>query len=311
MTTHQHHDGPIDTIESLREHLQIAIEIEHATLPPYLCALYSIKEGRNQEAAAVIKSVLMEEMLHMTLAANVLNAIGGTPRIDSPDFVPSYPTGLPHSDDAFQVSLLKFSPAAIETFKRIERPAKADAPPQPHDFATIGQFYEAIENGLKRVCADDKHFIKDHSRQVTPNHYYYGGGGKAVVVTDLASALKALEEIVNQGEGIDHTIFDGDQKIFGLDQEYAHYFRFNEIHLGRYYADDDTPKSGPSGPMLPVDWTAVYDMQPNPKMADYPPGSEIRDKMEMYELKYKALALMRIPSGSKGQTVGPSFEYLV
>ena len=59
----------ITTVESLRRHLQWAIELEHATLPPYLCALYSIKDGHNEEAAAVVHSVFMEEMLHLTLAA--------------------------------------------------------------------------------------------------------------------------------------------------------------------------------------------------------------------------------------------------
>ncbi|MFI6734901.1 ferritin-like domain-containing protein, partial [Nonomuraea sp. NPDC050451] len=40
----------IDTLDSLREHLQWAIELEHATLPPYLCALYSLDPERNPEA---------------------------------------------------------------------------------------------------------------------------------------------------------------------------------------------------------------------------------------------------------------------
>jgi len=34
----------INSIESLRQHLQLAFVIEHATLPPYLSALYSIRE---------------------------------------------------------------------------------------------------------------------------------------------------------------------------------------------------------------------------------------------------------------------------
>ena len=50
----------IDNIQSLHEHLQWAIEIEHATLPPYLCALYSIKEKHNREAVEVIESVFIE-----------------------------------------------------------------------------------------------------------------------------------------------------------------------------------------------------------------------------------------------------------
>lgn len=43
--------GTIASLESLREHLQWAIELEHSTIPPYLGALYSIEPGRNFEAA--------------------------------------------------------------------------------------------------------------------------------------------------------------------------------------------------------------------------------------------------------------------
>ena len=99
----------INTLQSLREHLQVALEIEHATIPPYLTALYSLEEGHNQEAFEVIESVFMEEMLHMTLVANLLNAVGGSPQIDKPDFIAHYPTYLPHSSQTFLVPLSKFS----------------------------------------------------------------------------------------------------------------------------------------------------------------------------------------------------------
>jgi hypothetical protein len=79
----------IATLESLREHLQWAIELEHFTLPPYLCALYSLDAARNPDASEVVASVLVEEMLHMTLAANLLNAVGGHPRLDTPQTRPS------------------------------------------------------------------------------------------------------------------------------------------------------------------------------------------------------------------------------
>ena len=88
----------IATLESLREHLQWAIELEHFTLPPYLCALYSLDAARNPEASEVVASVLVEEMLHMTLAANLLNAVGGRPRLDTPQMLPVYPRCLPHGD---------------------------------------------------------------------------------------------------------------------------------------------------------------------------------------------------------------------
>ena len=106
----------ITTIEDLHEHLQWAIELEHATIPPYLCALYSIKDGSNIESVEVIQSVFIEEMLHMALVANIMIATGGSPKLDYPEFIAKYPTPLPHSDESFQVDLNKFSPEVLNVF---------------------------------------------------------------------------------------------------------------------------------------------------------------------------------------------------
>jgi Ferritin-like len=122
--------GRIATLESLREHLQWAIELEHFTLPPYLCALYSLDAGRNPEVTEVVGSVLVEEMLHMTLAANLLNAVGGRPRLDTPQMLPGYPRCLPHGDRSFEVPLLRFGPEALDVFLKIERPAPPCVPPE-------------------------------------------------------------------------------------------------------------------------------------------------------------------------------------
>ena len=334
-------ENHIKTLEGLRRHLQTAVELELSTIPPYLCALYSLKDGSNQESAQVIRSVVMEEMLHMVLAANVLNAIGGQPKV----LVPSYPTYLPHSNNAFLVNLEKFCPASIDTFLQIELPAKKDAPPEANKYDTIGQFYEAIELALKEFSLTTNIFTGDPAHQITAD-YYYGGGGQIIAIDNsnpqkaLESALEAINEIVGQGEGIDQSIFDGDHQIFGEQIEFAHYFRFNEIKEGKYYTYCDTPNSGPTGKELKVDWTQVYNMQINPKTANYPKDSEIWKKSyafnqaysnlidnirdafngkprlllksvaEMYNLKYQAIELMNIPINEAGETAGPSFEYL-
>jgi CDGSH-type Zn-finger protein/uncharacterized Fe-S cluster protein YjdI len=334
----------IRTLDDLRQHLQWSIELEHATLPPYLCALYSIEEGSNQEAAEVIHSVFMEEMLHLTLAANILNAVGGSPQIDVPGFIAAYPTYLPHSNEAFQVPLLKFSKEALEVFLQIERPAGHDGLPEDDDFETIGQFYEAIEEGLQRLSGElgeETVFCGDPARQVT-DELYYGGSGRIIEVRDLASALAALEEIVEQGEGLQHQeVWDGDRDMFHPErEEVAHYFRFDELRVGRRYLKGDTPQSGPTGEAFEVDWDAVHDMRPNPRSSDYPEGSEVRARMEefnrsysgvlhllhetfngsprllavatgeMYALKQQATLLMQLPSGDGETTAGPSFEYV-
>ena len=43
--------------EDLYQYLQGAIELEHATIPLYLTAVFSIKPGFNGEARAIITSV--------------------------------------------------------------------------------------------------------------------------------------------------------------------------------------------------------------------------------------------------------------
>src|SRR5688500_11887642 len=49
MTTGVRSLETMSSLESLREHLQWAIELEHSTIPPYFCALYSIEPGCNFE----------------------------------------------------------------------------------------------------------------------------------------------------------------------------------------------------------------------------------------------------------------------
>jgi hypothetical protein len=328
----------IADVDDLRKHLQTAVEIEWSTIPPYLCARWSLKDGRNELAAECIEDVVMEEMLHLTLACNLLNAIGGKPHLIPPGTrLPSYPGYLPHSSDSFLVNLLPFSPEALETFRLIERPAREAAPPEPDRYHTIAQFYEAIREALRRIAGKRKIFTGKRHHQVDQS-YYYGGGGEAFPVTDLDSATKALEVIVDEGEGIHHSIWDGAHELFGEPKELAHYFRFDELYRGRRYVEGDTPRTGPRGDPILIDFGAVLPMRPNPSAADHPPGSELRAMTEecnatysrllsqlhaafngrpselvesvhtMLELKYQAIALMHVPVGD-GQTAGPAFEW--
>src|ERR1700692_3696635 len=86
--------GPDDAFHwlgILRALLQSAIKLETSTIPPYFCAYFTLKPGTNQEVAEVIRSVVKEEMLHMSIAANILIAIRGAPVINHPSFIPTYP----------------------------------------------------------------------------------------------------------------------------------------------------------------------------------------------------------------------------
>ncbi|MEQ4717625.1 ferritin-like domain-containing protein [Nonomuraea sp. B19D2] len=332
----------IDTLDSLREHLQWAIELEHATLPPYLCALYSLDPARNPEAVEVVGSVFAEEMLHLALAANLLNAVGGSPRLDTPRMLPPHPRRLPHGDRSLELSLVPFGPEALEMFLRIEQPAPPGAPAEGDEYETIGQFYAAIEQGLRHLCAqhgEQAVFCGDPARQVNAGHFRHTAG-RLIAVHDLDSALAALEEIVEQGEGTARgEVWDGDQDVFHPERdEVAHYYRFQELKIGRRYRRGDTPQSGPTGDAISVDPAGVRPMRRNPRLSDHAPGSAIRTAQEefnhtycavlhlleqafngspkllgvatgtMYALKAQAQALMAMPDRD-GTTAGPTFEY--
>ncbi|QYX31283.1 ferritin-like domain-containing protein [Sphaerospermopsis torques-reginae] len=281
----------ITTVEDLHYYLIQGLMIEHATLPPYLTALYSLKPGSNLEAFQFIRTVAVEEMLHLTLVANVFNAVGGDIQgvLTNPDFIPTYPTYLPTREEDFEVSISKFSRETVETFCKIERSHHVDdnkalvesrtRQTRRHNFLklagkkdnlsyeTIGLFYTEVIRGLKALDKQYKSegknlFIGDPKKQITPE-YYYDGAGDIVKVTDLDSAIKALYIIQTQGEG------SGTKTIYDSEKELSHYYRFQQLLNGRYYVIDkeDPTKSDqpnhPTGETFTVDWDAVYPVMEN------------------------------------------------
>ncbi|MGW1537292.1 ferritin-like domain-containing protein [Streptomyces aureus] len=295
----------IENRDDLLSYLNAAMSLEHATIPPYLTAYYSIHSSTNSDAAHIIRVTAVEEMLHLTLVANVLNAIGGRPDLTRPGFVPSYPAYLPDGEDDFTVDLRPFTPEAVETFCKIERPGKAPTADsrlvktpdtrthflvssptaQEMRFYSIGEFYEEIIEGLEKVAANDPGlFHGDPARQVGPE-YFYSGGGEVIIVSDLESAQRALRFIAGQGEGLDSGLYDAEGEL-------AHYYRFRQLQLGRYYQVGDHP-GAPTGPPLSITWDDVYQVKASIRLADYPAGSELARVAEDFNADYGAfLALL-------------------
>lgn len=194
----------IDTLEALQQHLQWALSIELSTIPPYLCALYSITDS-GSAAYSTIRSVVVEEMLHMMLVSNLMSSIGATPRL-SGDAVPQYPTYMPHhAAGGPYIQLQPYSTQLMSsTFMPIEQPeASPRVPAEGDHYQTLGQFYKAIEEGFRNVV--DRYgekWVFGHDTGFQRRDTYFGlGGGHVVVVRDLESALRAIEEITEQGEG--------------------------------------------------------------------------------------------------------------
>jgi ferritin-like protein len=319
--------------DKLRTVLQTAMELEHATIPPYLFAAYSLTQA-NAPIRRMILDVAREEMLHMTLVCNLLNAVGGTPRLKGPGFVPSYPTHLPGAVQGhLLVSLQAFSRDVVtSTFKPIEEPEHPKTFPEKALVAevqvTIGEFYRRIRGVIEQK--GDAAIVGDPARQVMVTI----DDDDSFVVTDVASALRAIDLIVGQGEGTETSPLDRPNG------EPAHFYRFEQILRGHALRDDPSvpEKYSYSGSEIRFDPAAVLPAKTDIKLADLPVDSEAyqlaaqfnRDYATMleelhrtfngepdrldaaanlmrYALKKSALQLMQIEL-TPGVHAGPTFE---
>lgn len=344
-----------DDRRDLQALLQKALMLELSTIPPYATACYTIKEqGQydrsspeivNAEPIEVLRQVMVEEMLHMVLVANVLNAIGGSPSLKDPKQLPRYPHALLDGKGP-TVHLRRFTPAQVKAFREVERAPDRDKHLDDDDYHTIGGFYLFIIRKLNAACdrhGEDQIFTdRAGRRQIGPDQYY-GAGGEVIVVDGKTSALHALTEIMEEGEGADHGgLADDGDLVPGPEKrrDIAHYFKFNEILHSRYYLPDDHVDGPPTGGDLMVDWNAVWPMQDDPKGENYggdPQIAALSDRFNeswstlldgldaafngekerllglvplMYRLKEDAERLMRVPiRDGTGETAGPTWQY--
>jgi len=217
-TIAQHIQDGITTLADLQDALQTAMQLEFATLPPYLCAQWSINSDPSN-VAGIIQDIAVQEMHHFALAGNMLTAIGGTPDVANSAFVPSYPThvlpgGIPQT---LAVDLQPLSLDQLQVFMQIEYPefppialARASAP------ATIGAFYDTISEGFTTV-----------NPTINPSAHSVNVPGSGQI-TSVADAQAAIQRIKIEGEGTegspDQPPVDGTQ--------FAHYYVFKEIYTG-------------------------------------------------------------------------------
>lgn len=265
-------------VRGLRGALQAAVELEHAVIPPYLYALYSLAPGGNRAVASIIQSVVDEEMLHLTLAANLLNAVGGRPVLDSPDVLPRYPGPLPGTvDDGLAVGLAPFSvPLVRDTFMRIEQPERPEEHAgEPDGPLTIGQFYRQVRATV--VALGEGAFTGRPHRQVTT-----GLLPGVIPVTGVASACRAIDTIIDQGEGTRASPLE----VVGANV--AHYYRFAEIVHGRRLIRIRSSWAYLGEPVT-VNPAGVRAVPVNPTLAGYPEGTAVRRACESFNDSYTSL----------------------
>lgn len=264
--------APSVTPENFGDVMQQAIALELATIPTYLSTYYSINRAQDQDllyaklqaqlakipgistdeiaaraqelkvdilvfankAAALVMSVVIEEMLHLALACNVKQAIIGPPDLMSINQALTFPTMLDGHEPEFPINAAKLSLGQLSTFLQIESPRPFIDPADSAEkmrmivkYKTIGQLYLDIQQCIRDHYNGPEWYSKrpqlvsapataarpqPYYAQNSVNTVYYdrehkpqfgsnSESGDLIGVTDAESALKAIDEIMHQGEG--------------------------------------------------------------------------------------------------------------
>ena len=253
----------ITTLDDLKEYLQTAIMLEHATLPPYLCAMWSVQTSTpaNNAIVAIIRGIVFQEMLHMGMACNLLLAVGGKPKINTPGFVLQFPDYLPGVQLMEKVDLRPLSMDRVKLFMKIEAPldpippslvAAAGVP----RFPTIGEFYAAIDRG----------FVNVNPALITVGQLAIKiRTDKLTVIGNLEQARDTIQLIQEQGEGTPAT-----RGAIDHGNGLAHYYQFQQIVEQKRFVLQPGTTTYKLGPPLPFPAPAdIYPMAPVPDIG-YP-----------------------------------------
>jgi hypothetical protein len=264
--------------------LSQAAELEHGLMCEYLYAAFSLKTSagpglRDDQLAAVerwrgmILGIAAEEMLHWAVVQNLLTAVGSAPFVSRPHMphqAKGYPPGV-------QLRLLRFGEAALQHFVYLERPEGMEGtdaegfepvglpvPPMRPDeiiprgqqFATVGHLYRSIEQGFADLAdklGEDRLFIGPAFQQADEGAF---GWPDLRPITDLAGVNRAIERIVEQGEGARGAWAD------------AHYGRFLAV-VEQYQAmRDEDPGFEPAYPVVAAARTGVEGIEPEVFISD-------------------------------------------
>jgi hypothetical protein len=297
--------------------LHAALRLEFAVIPVYLSAGFSLKPGNGAIAQLLLRAAI-EEMLHFTVVANTLNAIGIAP--DVKGAVPTFPCDVDVIEPPLRMELKSFSPDLVrDLFLRIETPEdpiEFEAPfiERPR---TVGQFYQGIIDIFEAdtmpglfdvdptnlnvpVIPDPPRFRPTAYRDDNDEGKYPIPASIDFRITDRASVVRHLKWIVDQGEGTSRT----DTNPIDISGLPAHYYRFVSILKGRYLvADEEAEKEfSYSGGSLRFDPADVHECDPNPKAADYAEHDRVFRHMNRFNRTYSdMIEALAIAFGSRDE----------
>jgi hypothetical protein len=241
----------------LHMHLQHALDLELWTIPLYLTALYSIKDlPQNKhdefpEAAKLIFSVVIQEMLHVEIMSNLSNALGYSPKFKLPvydetkgiPFIHPPHHLLPDDLKGYQVKPHALTKETLRLFCVIEMPhtRKEIVWEKASRYDSIAELYEALKCGIAALW--NTYYVGDANNKKQKNNFkeYHNKHGKqhgfSIIINSVESAMGAIEAIVEQGEGADAKRVSADFRPHPITDEQvfeAAWFKGNLSHYQKF-----------------------------------------------------------------------------
>jgi Ferritin-like len=238
----------------LYHHLQHALNLELWTVPLYLTALYSIKDLKKLKhneyphAAKLILSVVVQEMLHMELVCNLSNALGYSPMFPHPNydeqkgipFIHPNKDYLPADLNGYIVKPQALNQQCLRLFCAIElpHPKREIVWEKERSYKSIADLYEALKVGVSTLwngCyVGDEHNTKQKN---CFNEYYNTHGknhGFSQNVHSPATACRAIDAIIEQGEGADSKHVHADFRPHQMEEGKAYETAWYKADLSHY-----------------------------------------------------------------------------
>ncbi len=305
-------------LSTLIESLQTALEIEFTTVPPYLCAWWSIEDKTSEAAKSIREHIAEEEMLHIGLVCNLLASLGIDPDLTSAESYPEYPLDLPEGIfTRDQVKLQGFSEEALAVFLDIEYPMDGpvtiESDPKPNDpptlpdqnqSSTIGEFYTQIKENF---LALEPPLQVEGQLELQ----FQGPEGNVFIIEQVNSTgngnsvEEAIDLIMKQGEGAEGTPIDT-----GID-DLAHYYRFLEIYKEKKIEQipDSVPPEFQYGSQ-DIPFPQARAMGEVPSGGYDPTDDAIKQAMERFDTQYTEMLLQIEAAWSPESNDGNGQQYL-
>ncbi len=363
--------APVVTRQELLYLLTRASELEHNLACVYLYAGYSLKSdvdegGVTEDELEKVRDwkrklahVAVEEMLHLAQVANILTAVGGAPHFGRSNFplpATTYPFGIALDLKPFSTELIdrlvcyEMPEEGILTGDRAayyegvrnrvciefdHREACVQNATEPFDvaFRTVGEFYKKIESAFSSI-PEHRLFIGPPESQANPA--YLDLRKELIKVTDAASARRAIEMIIEQGES--PTSEHPDAHFFVFDKIRTEYEQLSNAALdeGRLFdpvrpmienpttrgchVDGDVNRiTDPVARELAELFNSCYDLMLHMLVRFFAHGEESEDEYRLLArgtlrimasvLRPLGEALAKTPAGTQypGKTAGPNF----